>query len=101
MDALSDLGVYARPFTKNLSVFFDSALNFEKQISSVVKASFCQLRILAKVKPYLPRKEFECVIHAFITSRLDYCNSLCWSGSVIFASFTVSPKCSSSTLDWN
>ncbi len=31
---------------------------------------------MAKVKPYLPCKEFESVIHAFITSRLDYCNSL-------------------------
>ncbi len=27
-------------------------------------------------KPCLPRKEFESVIHVFITSRLDYCNSL-------------------------
>ncbi len=51
-------------------------LNLKKQISSVVKASFFQLRLLAKVNPYLPRKEFESVIYAFITSRLDYCNSL-------------------------
>ncbi len=31
---------------------------------------------MAKVKPFLPRKEFESVIHAFISSRLDYCNTL-------------------------
>ncbi len=37
---------------------------------------FPTIWLLAKVKPYLPRKEFESVIHAFITSRLDYCNSL-------------------------
>ncbi|XP_016100148.1 mediator of RNA polymerase II transcription subunit 23, partial [Sinocyclocheilus grahami] len=47
-------------------------------ISSVVKARFFQLRLLAKVKPYLPHKEIESVIHAFITSRLDYLVSSSW-----------------------
>ncbi len=76
VDALGHLELYVQPFTRNSGVIFDSAFKFEKQISSVVKASFFQLRLLAKVKPYLPHKEFESVIHAFITSRLDYCNSL-------------------------
>ena len=46
----------------------------------MVKASFFHLRLLAKVKPYLrpwlDQLNLEKVIHAFITSRLDYCNSL-------------------------
>lgn len=70
VDALDNLGLYVRPFTKNLCVIFDSAFKLEKQNSSVVKASFFQLRLLAKVKPNLPRKDFESVIHAFITYRL-------------------------------
>ncbi len=37
---------------------------------------FFQLRQLAKTKPYLPRQHFETVIHAFVTTRLDYCNAL-------------------------
>ena len=49
---------------------------FDKQISSVVRCSFFQLRPIAKVKAYLPQKYLERVIHAFITSRPDYCNSL-------------------------
>ncbi len=40
VDALGNLGLYVRPFTRNLGVIFDSAFKFEKQISSVVKASF-------------------------------------------------------------
>ncbi len=76
VDALGNLELYVCPFTRNLGMIFDSAFKFEKQISSVVKASFFQLRLLAKVKPYLPCKEFESVIHVFITSRLDYCNSV-------------------------
>ena len=58
------------------SVIFDNGFKFNKQISSVVKTSFFQLRLLAKVKPYLPPKDFERVIHLFIMSRLDCCNSL-------------------------
>ncbi|XP_042341014.1 uncharacterized protein LOC121942011 [Plectropomus leopardus] len=43
-------------------------------LSSVVKSSFFQLRQLAK--PILSRQHFETVIHAFVTTRLDYCNAL-------------------------
>ncbi len=53
VDALGNLGLYVHPFTKNLGLIFDSAFKFEKQISSVLKASFFQLRLQAKVKPYL------------------------------------------------
>ncbi len=49
---------------------FDSALTFDKQVNAVVKSSFFQLRL------FLTCAEFERVIHAFISSRLDYCNSM-------------------------
>ena len=58
------------------SELFLTGFKFDKQISLAVKTSFFQLRLLAKVKPYLPQKDFEGVIHLFIMSRLDYCNSL-------------------------
>ncbi len=45
-------------------------------INSVVKSSFFQLRLLSKAKSFLSFKELERVIHAFASSRLDYCNSL-------------------------
>ncbi len=44
----------------------------------MVKGSFFHLRSIAKLKQLLPHKDLETVIHAFITSRLDYCNSLYW-----------------------
>ena len=47
-----------------------------RQIVTVVKAAFFQLRLLATVKPYLPPNDLEKVVHAFITFKLDYCNSL-------------------------
>ncbi len=52
-------------------------LKFESvEVSSVVKGSFYQLRIIAKFKIILSFEDMETVIHAFISSRLDYCNSL-------------------------
>lgn len=74
--ALGPLASHNHPVVKNLGVFLDSSFRFEKQVSSVVRASFFQLRLLAKAKPYLPLKGLETAIHALITSRLDYCNSL-------------------------
>ena len=65
-----------RPSAKNLGFILDNDFKLDKHISSVVKSSFYQLRIIAKVKPYLPSKQLEMAIHAFISSRLDYCNSL-------------------------
>ncbi len=71
-----DPSPYVTPCAKNLGVLFDSGLKFDKQINAVVNSCFYHLRRLAKVKPVLSLKNFEIVIHAFITSRLDYYNSL-------------------------
>ncbi len=61
---------------RNLGVIFDPALKFDKQINLVVKSAFFHLRIIAKIKSFISIKDLETVIHAFISSRLDYCNSL-------------------------
>ncbi len=39
-------------------------------------SGFFYLRSIAKLKQWLPHKDFETVINVFVTSRLDYCNSL-------------------------
>ncbi len=58
-------------YVRNLGVTFDSLLNFEKQITTVVKGSFFHLRW-----KLMPHKDLETVIHAFVTSGLDYCNTV-------------------------
>ncbi len=54
----------------------DSDFKLEKQINSVIKSSFFQLRLLSKVKYFLSFSYFERVIHSFISTRLDCCNAL-------------------------
>ncbi|KAI2647433.1 DNA mismatch repair protein MSH3 [Labeo rohita] len=73
---LGGLSSCVKQYVKKLGVVFDEHLRFDRQINSVVKTSFFQLRLLSKAKSFLSFKNFEKVIHAFITTRLDYCNSL-------------------------
>ncbi|KAK5918790.1 hypothetical protein CgunFtcFv8_022743 [Champsocephalus gunnari] len=61
---------------RNLGVIFDPTLSLEPHIRHVVKISFFHLRNIAKLRPSLTRPAAEQLIHAFISSRLDYCNSL-------------------------
>ncbi len=63
---LGDLAARVKPSVNNVGVVFDSALTFDKQVNAVVKSSFFQLRLLAKVKGFLTCAEFERAIHAFI-----------------------------------
>uniref|UniRef100_A0A8C2DBW0 Reverse transcriptase domain-containing protein n=1 Tax=Cyprinus carpio TaxID=7962 RepID=A0A8C2DBW0_CYPCA len=61
---------------KNLGVILDSNLSFENHISHVTKTAFFHLRNIAKLRNMLPVPDAEKLVHAFMTSRLDYCNAL-------------------------
>ena len=68
----SPLLTFTKPFAKNLWVILDCAFKFDKQINSLVRASFLQLRLLAKVKSFLSLQDLEESIHTFVTAHLDY-----------------------------
>ena len=40
------------------------------------KSAFFQIRSIAKIRRYLSQSTTETIVHAYITSRLDYCNAL-------------------------
>uniref|UniRef100_A0A3Q3BY54 Reverse transcriptase domain-containing protein n=1 Tax=Haplochromis burtoni TaxID=8153 RepID=A0A3Q3BY54_HAPBU len=73
---LGPLEVYFKPVVTDLGFKLDSDFKLDNQIRAVVKSSFYHLRRLARVKSFLSRQHLETVIHAFISSRLDYCNAL-------------------------
>ncbi len=74
--SLGALSNNVRKEAHNLGVIFDSELSFDVQVTKVVQSCFAQLRQLMKIKSFLSFADFEKVIHAFISSRLDYCNAL-------------------------
>lgn len=61
---------------RNLGVIFDAQLTFNSHFNNITKVAFFHLRNIARIRPFLSRPDAEKLIHAFITSRLDYCNSL-------------------------
>lgn len=73
---LGSLNINFSDCVKNLGVTFDKALHFDRHIASVVRSGFYHLRLLKKVKPFLNRCDLEKAVHAFITSKLVYCNAL-------------------------
>nr|XP_054596020.1 uncharacterized protein LOC129163078 [Nothobranchius furzeri] len=75
-DSLGQLASHTKPSVRNLGVTFDPALTLDSHVSSLVRSSFLHLTNIAKLSPILSRSELETVIHTFISSRLDYCNSL-------------------------
>lgn len=75
-DTFGPLAAFPSGTVNNLGVLFDSSFKFDKQVSSVVKSSFYQLRQISKAKHCTARKDLEKLIHSFVTSRLDYCISL-------------------------
>ena len=61
---------------RNLGVILDSKLNFNDHFNHIVKSCNFHLRRLSSIIKYLDLNSSKTLIHAFITSRVDYCNSL-------------------------
>ena len=61
---------------KNIGVWFDNTLSMEKQVNMICRTGFYHLRNIATIRKFLSCKHCEILIHAFVTTRLDYCNSL-------------------------
>ncbi|XP_029903354.1 uncharacterized protein LOC115356335 [Myripristis murdjan] len=61
---------------RNLGVIFDVDLSFTSHIKQISKTAFFHLRNISKLRHILSQNDAEKLIHAFVTSRLDYRNSL-------------------------
>ena len=60
----------------NLFVWFDSDFSFSKHVQNVCKCCFIQLRDFRNIRQFLAQDAAVSVANAFVSSQLDYCNSL-------------------------
>ncbi|CAM4659361.1 unnamed protein product [Leuciscus chuanchicus] len=60
----------------NLGVRLDPHLSFNTHIQLICKTAFFHLRNISKLCPSLSLSDAEKLVHAFVSSRLDYCNAL-------------------------
>uniref|UniRef100_UPI00358F988E uncharacterized protein n=1 Tax=Myxine glutinosa TaxID=7769 RepID=UPI00358F988E len=73
---IDGIPVSTSPHIRNLGVIFDQTLSFDKYTKQITKSAFFHLKNIARLRSSLSSTAAETLIHAFITSRLDYCNSL-------------------------
>ena len=62
--------------TKNLGSLFDSHMDMATHTTKTCASAFFYLYNIRHIRKYLTSECTEKLIHAFITSRVDYCNSL-------------------------
>ena len=62
--------------TRNLGIIFDCTLSMDDHISAVCRSGNFQLRELGKIRKLITFDACSKLVHAFVTSRLDYGNSL-------------------------
>lgn len=63
-------------YARNLGFIMSSDFSLDRQINQAIKTAFFQLRRIQTIRDRLPHKYLATLVHTFITSRLDYHNSL-------------------------
>ena len=59
---------------RNLGAWFDCHFNLNSNITKTCRSTFFHLHNIRSVRKYRSIESAEKLVHAFITSRLDYCN---------------------------
>ena len=60
----------------NLGTWFDNHMSMNTHIGKVCSKAFRGLYNIRQIRKYLSAESTKCLIHAFVTSHLDYCNAL-------------------------
>ena len=70
--------IQAPPSVQNLGVILDPSADMEDHIKKICKTCYFHLTTLniSKIRIYLDRESTEAIIHAFVTTNLDYCNAI-------------------------
>ena len=61
---------------RNLGIIFDANLSLKNHITHLSQSVRFQLHILGFIRKYLTKFAAEQLIHALVSSRSDFCNSL-------------------------
>jgi Reverse transcriptase (RNA-dependent DNA polymerase) len=73
---LGDISINSSQSVRNLGVHFDSDLSLATHISTIVRSSFYHIKLIHAIRRYIDIESCNTLLHAFVLSRLDFCNSL-------------------------
>lgn len=71
---VGDNSVRTKDDIKILGVTFDSKLTLQKQISTVCRSSYMQIRKINSIRQYLSETAVRTLVQATVTVKFDYCN---------------------------
>ena len=64
---------------RDLGVTLDKFLNFDDHITAICRSTYFHIRNIGKIRNLLSYNACSTIIHALISCRLDYCNSLLYN----------------------
>ena len=64
---------------RDLRVIFDQFLNFDDHITAICRSTHFHIRNKDKIRNLLSYDACSTIIHALISYRLDYCNSILYN----------------------
>ena len=73
---VGDTVVEAKSVVQNLRSWFDRNLDMSSHISKQCASAFYHLHNISRIRRFLSTDTTKALVHAFVTSRIDYCNSL-------------------------
>lgn len=68
--------VASKPVVRDLGVLLDRHMSMDKHVNSVCRSARFQLRNISHIRRYLTTDATKSLVHALVTSRIDYCNAL-------------------------
>ena len=69
---VGDQEVIPTSCVSNLGVTMDSQASMEQHVNKVCRAAYMHLHTISKIRAHLDRSSLEKIVHAFVTSKLDY-----------------------------
>ncbi len=73
---LDSRGQTTKNQVRNLGVILETDLRFSSHVKAVTKSAYYHLKNIARIRCFVSSQDLEKLVHAFITSRVDYCNGL-------------------------
>ena len=73
---VADESIKPSDYARNIGIIFDKNITLERHVNMTCKSAFFHLRNIAKIRECLSQENAETLVHAFISSKLDFCNAL-------------------------
>ncbi len=73
---LDSRGQTTKNQVRNLELILETDFSFSIHVKAVTKSAYYHLKNIARIRCFVSSQDLEKLVHAFITSRVDYCNGL-------------------------